>query len=122
MGKARLSEPAYSRDCDGNIFTNHMGNWPLWVKEHPDDLGAQMLGSALEEIERLQKYAVKWQTFAAALQEAYVLTCERLIGPFRAFIVEISDPTKIDGIGDAWKYIQTLNEWRRLGKFRGLEP
>jgi peptidoglycan/xylan/chitin deacetylase (PgdA/CDA1 family) len=100
----------YSRSANGEIFINHGANWPRYVRDNPNDLGAQMLASTIQEIDRLRKLSQARGEWAGRLLYAYVMSWNRL----RSLMVNIPPRNQTaDGISHAWNYIQILNEWRR---------
>lgn len=107
----------YSRSSSGEIWTNHMSNWPLYVRDHPDDVGAQMLKEALWEIERLRKIGYAESEWCGRLLYAYVMSWHR----FRWLMVKVAIKDRSLGLSGGWNYVKILNKWRKQYPDRG-EP
>lgn len=110
---------SYLRFGNGHPFEPHpqfydfMCHWAPWAEHYRDEHSptgvlANMLGSALEEIDRLCKRCGKFQKAHATLLWAFI------------DLVETGEPKPLtdDGSGPrgAWALVELLNEWRSENK------
>lgn len=117
-----MSDYSYLRFGNGHEFDpeprfyNHMCHWAPWAEHYRDEEGpigtlANMLGSALEEIDRLCKLDSNYRVKHAALLWAFIYLVET--GEPKPFPDDLSEPADIP---NAWASIQLLAKWRKENK------
>ncbi len=115
-----MTDDSYLRFGNGHPFEpnprfyNHMCHWAPWAehfRREKSDTGtlANMLGSALEEIERLRKRCGKFQKAQAILMWAFIDLVET--GEVKTLADgDCSTPA------EAFKLVKLINRWRSENK------
>jgi hypothetical protein len=113
-----MTDQSYLRFGNGHAFdpepgfSNHQCHWAPWAEHYRDAGGetgmlANMLGNALEEIDRLLKWGVDYPRKHAALLFAFIEYVET--GELEPF----PDDEPPMSPSDALESIKLLNRWRR---------
>lgn len=108
-------------EFDPEPIENHMIHWPMRAekfKDAPGELGivARMLGYSLEESERLRKMMRKTDSKYTALFFAFIETVDRLPLWARWAVVTPKVDDSASSVGNAFKSIRQINEWRATNK------
>lgn len=125
--KARVRWPKADIHANGPYefepepIENHMIHWPMWAekfKDAPGELGvvARMLEYSMEETERLRKMMRKTDSKYTALFFAFIETVDRLPLWARWAVVTPKINDSASSVGNAFKSIQQINEWRATNK------
>lgn len=116
-----MTKPSYLRFGNGSPFDpnprfcNTMSQWAPWAEHYrneddPTGTLANMLGCALEEIDRLCKRCGKIDKAHAALLWAFIDLVETGVQK------PLDDSDEPESMPNAWASIQLLNKWRAENK------